>query len=295
MSNMLLPPGFHDLTGASAKKHFFILKYCIEYFSNCAYDLVLPSTFQYQSPDTDENSIKIVDPINNKIMSVRNDITSQISRIWKKDGEQNLQKLCYYGDVIYRQNNHNHGDFSRKLTQAGIECIADASLARDLEVIKIMLGVLEGLKIKEFSMLMSFPNLFNNYCELLNISKEDKDELRTYLIDKNITAIKESRYRDITKYIIPGSFSVNDIKIDGLEKDISAIQELVNSCIDLFPTIDVIIDPFYIGQSSYHTDFMFSIIAHKLKRVIARGGSYNITNIQSAVGSSFYIEELSSV
>ena len=226
-------------------------------------------------------------------MNIRNDITSQISRIWKQGDSKEISKFCYYGDVIYRNKSDNSSNFSRKLTQAGIEYIADSSLERDLEILKIVLEIMEGLKISEFSVLLSFPNLFGSYCTLLNLNDEECEELRGFLLNKNITAIKDSKYSDLVDFIIPGSFDSDDVKIKGLEKEISAVQELIDSYKTAFSNIDIIIDPFYVRNYSYHTDFVFSIVSHKLKRTIARGGSYNIIENQSAVGSSFYIEELS--
>lgn len=291
MSNILLPPGFCDLTGASAKKHFFILKYCIEHFNNAGYELVLPSLFEYNIADKDEDHIKVVDPINNQVMAMRNDITAQISRIWHREGSKTPQKFCYYGDVIYRQKKGT--DRSRKMTQTGIEYIVDDNLDRDIEILKIVLQILSGLKLNDFSILISCPNLFNSYCKLFNITKQNRLELEGYLIDKNITAIKESEYSDLAQFIIPGSFSLQDIKIKHLEQEVESIQILTRSLKETYPGINIIIDPFDIKQYSYHTDFVFSVISHKLKKTIARGGSYNISDTQSAVGSSFYIEELS--
>jgi ATP phosphoribosyltransferase regulatory subunit len=290
MAKTLLPTGFQDLTGAFAKKHLFILTMAANYFTKLGYELVLPSLFEYQDSRKNHNSIQMIDGLTNQVIAIRSDITDQVSRIWEQEGAEQNKKYCYYGDVFYHKKHSIH--HARKLTQVGIEFISQPSIENDLEVFNRTLEVLEELAIKDYALVIAFPKLFFNYCKIRNISKLEQKKLQKYLLDKNLDALKSSGFKELLPFIIPNKNIENNLSIEGLEAEIALIKNLLNELKNLHPNLQIIIDPFDIKKYNYHSDFVFSITSHKLKKAIARGGRYNIKDNQSAVGSSFYIEEL---
>lgn len=60
MSN-ILPLGFQNLKGASARKHFFILTKLINKFQAEGYDLFIPSLLEYSDSNLSNNEFKFVD------------------------------------------------------------------------------------------------------------------------------------------------------------------------------------------------------------------------------------------
>ena len=287
VSNNLLPSGFQDLTGVSAQKHFSILEYFVNYITKLNYNLIIPSVFEYCN-DKQSNTIDVIDDLDNKLISLRSDITAQIERIWHKTGGKAPQKFCYYGDIFYKHN----ATAARKRTQAGFEFIATSDIVRDLEILNIVLYILEELDLSDYSLSLAFPNLFYAYCQSYNISTPDQIMLKSYLAEKNYSALAASKFKNLAEFITP-NFTADKLNILGLDKEINYIIKLISDIQKEHPNLNIIIDPFNVKQYSYHTDFVFSVISHKLKKSVAKGGSYNISNTQSAAGSSFYIEELS--
>ena len=290
MAKTLLPLGFEDLTGASAKKHLSILQDATNYFIKSGYDLILPALFEYKNPKKDNNHIQIIDSLTNQVMTIRNDITDQIARIWEQQGAKKEQKYCYYGDVFYHQKDSVNR--ARKLTQIGVEFISDNNTQYDLEIFKTTIGALDKLRIKDYILVIAFPKLFFNYCKLKSLSETQQSKLQKYLLDKNLDAIRNSEFAELLPFIIPNQSLEKELYIEGLEAEIANIKNLLEYLRKAFPIINIIIDPFDIRQYNYHSDFVFSVTSCQLKKTIARGGRYNINDKQSAVGSSFYIEEL---
>jgi len=293
MSN-LLPSGFQDLTGASAKKHFFIKTELINYFSKNGYELFIPSLFQYDEAELNDNAFRIVDPLNNKTLRVRSDITEQIDRIYNDNKKKDL-KLCYYGDVYYRKAEYQN--FPRKLTQIGLECIKKPSLERDLEIFKLVFSALKKLKIKDITIVIALPGIFEEICSQKGISGAEKAELVKLLRDKNYSQIKAGKWSYFADFIVPKEQSIKDLKFGykKLDKQIAQLNKLSTKLKASYKDIKIIFDPFDYRHFSYHTDFVFTIYSNKISKVLARGGCYRVKSLHKAIGASLYVEELAQV
>lgn len=286
MSN-ILPLGFENLKGASARKHFFILTQLINKFQAEGYDLFIPSLLEYSDSNSSNNEFKFVDPSNNETINIRSDITQQIRNMAQNFAEQ----ICYFGDVYYLQAEYQ--SHPRKLTQVGFENFSAYSYERNISVFKLILDALNLLKIEDLTLVISLPDLFKQISKDKNYNEDEISSLRKILTEKNISKIKDSKFSDFSDLVIPNE------QIDILDHEllkhypdyVVEIKNMINDIKKISKSLKIIIDAFDCKHFKYHTNFAFTLYANKNANVIARGGTFEMKN-SKAIGSSLYVEEI---
>jgi len=283
----ILPLGFENLKGASARKHFFILTQLINKFQVEGYDLFIPSLLEYSDSNSSNNEFKFVDPSNNETINIRSDITQQIRNMAQNFAEQ----ICYFGDVYYLQAEYQ--SHPRKLTQVGFENFSAYSYERNISVFKLILDSLNLLKIEDLTLVISLPDLFKQISKDKNYNEDEISSLRKILTEKNISKIKDSKFSDFSDLVIPNE------QIDILDHEllknypdyVAEIKNMINDIKKISKSLKIIIDPFDCKHFKYHTNFAFTLYANKNANVIARGGTFEMKN-GKAIGSSLYVEEI---
>ena len=106
-----------------------------------------------------ENTFRIMDPITNKMMALRSDMTTQISRISSSRMKHYPRplRLSYSGDVLRVKSTTLN--MNRQVTQVGAEIIGKVNDELESEIILIALNTLSSLKIKNLSIDLNYPNL----------------------------------------------------------------------------------------------------------------------------------------
>lgn len=286
----LLPSGFVDLYGDSAEKHYDIESSLLNFFRGSGYRLYLPSLFDFDQPEPNDNYFKVVDPVDNNTLKIRSDITKQVSRLFKQK-KIAVEKFCYKGDIYFRKS--LSGDFSRKYTQIGVENIR--AKGQDLEVLKLLFSALESLNIDNFTISISLPMLLSKYCAAKNISIEQSLELAKSLENGDLGKFEHINFSDIKEHFL--AKSIKEVKINSENQEVknclSEFNTIISALHKLVRSNNIVVDLFKSNNSDYHTDFSFEIYSNKFKNIIARGGAYNIEHNMSALGFSLYVEELS--
>ena len=109
MKSNLLPEGFRDSLPDLAKKEFFVASVFIDLMNKNGYELVKPPLFEFEKSlfllsknQRNTNSFRVLDPISQKMMGLRSDITSQIARIASSSFEKKNRplRLSYCGENI---------------------------------------------------------------------------------------------------------------------------------------------------------------------------------------------------
>ena len=129
-----------------------------------SYFLIKPPLLEFESSlffltnDKDNiDSFRLLDPISQKMMGIRPDITLQIARIAQPLFQESVRpRLCYSGEILKAKNNGLN--LSRQITQIGSEIIGIENNFCEKEIIDLIIETLKKLKIKKF-----FVNLYNAY------------------------------------------------------------------------------------------------------------------------------------
>ncbi|MFZ9470789.1 MAG: ATP phosphoribosyltransferase regulatory subunit, partial [Rickettsiales bacterium] len=159
-----LPSGFYDLENQEAELNHRYTLDAIDNFMLRGYKLIKTSLIEFEGDlaNNDQNHFRILDPVSQKNIIIRNDITSQIAKLievkkhYQPDFLRNESlKLCYYGDVINFLSDEFFGE--RQKTQVGCEIIGSSEVKDFLTILGDSLCSIADFKNLNIS--ISFPDL----------------------------------------------------------------------------------------------------------------------------------------
>ena len=130
MKSQLLPEGFRDGLPEIAELENQINSFFLELMKINGFMMVKPPLVEFENSlffltnESDNiNSFRVMDPLSQKIMGIRSDITMQVARIacGSLSEIKRPLRLCYTGEVLKVKNNTIN--LSRQFTQIGSEII----------------------------------------------------------------------------------------------------------------------------------------------------------------------------
>lgn len=300
--NQSLPIGFNDVLFDKCEENHRHINLAVEFFLKKGFRLIKPSLVEFTDIDSAKD-FESFDPLSGKKITFRSDITKQITRIFNSRlGNHKLpMKLCYYGDVLCKNNDDLQGD--RQQTQIGIEIIGYEDHKNEELALKMILETLSKIKVKNLIIEFSFPKLLNDVFQNLKVTK--KDDLIKAIKAKDLSQVKKivtSNYKSL-EYII-----CNNSNLKELAKAVADLNGSTNSCNHIkkannlhdflgkkYPKIKCCFDLFGDDDLGYHTDFSFDIFTDSSPYKIASGGVYEIaigSKKNKSIGSTIYLNRL---
>ena len=307
MKNQLLPEGFRDSLPELATKENRVNSTFIKLMEINGFLLVKPPLLEFESSlffllddNEDANSFRVLDPISQKMMGIRSDITVQIARISCGSLVELPRplKVCYSGEVL-RVNNNNL-NLSRQSTQIGSEIIGIEQNDCENEIITLMIESLNCLRIKNFFINFTMPTLISAIVKDFKLSKTDLEFVRDRFNNKNSDGLEKisKRLKIISDALID---SVGDAKVNlkklkkikftkKIKLEIQSFIKIISRIIKDFPDLKILIDPLEIDESNYHTGIAFKVFSENLKELFS-GGNYRVSN-ENCIGFSGFTESL---
>lgn len=288
----LLPRGINDLLEKKSFQESFLSQNLMNTFKLNGYEKVNPPLIEFEENyklflDTTntQNIFRIADPISNKPMYIRNDITPQIARIAaNKLYESNkILRLSYIGNVLRPKGSQLHPE--RQIKQAGIELYGAPNVSGAIEVISTGIQALTEVNISNLIIDITMPNLANLILRNVKLDKQTIKSAKSYLKTKNINKIKTIPICGNLLSKIADSAGENEralkklykiglpIKAKKLLKDISLICDKVKK---LHPNVKITIDPIENRGFNYYSGIGFAIFSSNIKRELGFGGEYII-------------------
>ena len=307
MKSQLLPEGFRDGLPDLAELEFQINSFFINLMISNGFMMVKPPLVEFEDSlffltkySENINSFRVMDPLTQKIMGIRSDITMQVARIACGSLVENKRplRLCYTGDVLKVKNNNIN--LSRQFTQIGAEIIGVDKTFCLSEIINLIIEFLNNLKIKKFIINFSMPNLINLISKDFNLKKSDNEILMNCYKNKNLSALKDisndlfEMSENLLKCIGNIDEKINLLKKykfpKNIKSEINNFISQIKKIKDEFIEYEIIIDPLEIDESSYHKGFCFKIYSENSKELIS-GGGYSVDN-DICSGFSGFLENL---
>ena len=307
MKNQLLPEGFRDSLPELATKENRVNSTFIKLMEINGFLLVKPPLLEFESSlffllddNEDANSFRVLDPISQKMMGIRSDITVQIARISCGSLVELPRplKVCYSGEVL-RVNNNNL-NLSRQSTQIGSEIIGIEQNDCENEIITLMIESLNCLRIKNFFINFTMPTLISAIVKDFKLSKTDLEFVRDRFNNKNSDGLEKisKRLKIISDALID---SVGDAKVNlkklkkikftkKIKLEIQSFIKIISRIIKDFPSLKILIDPLEIDESNYHTGIAFKVFSENFKELFS-GGNYKVSN-ENCIGFSGFTESL---
>ena len=304
----LLPAGLSDVLYPKAQVQAKKIENLLDVFSNYGYLRVKPPLVEYEEtllsdgPGTmlKDSTFRIMDPLSQKMMALRSDVTAQISRIASTRLSHLARplRLSYSGDVLRVKGDSFNTE--RQKTQVGAELIGLENEFCDAEIILICLKALKSIDIENITIDINLPFLREYF--LKDLSSSLKEEINKAIDLRDKKSLKKLKF-NYSKIILDlmessGDYSsatnfLSKLKLEGFIND---VRDYYLGVIDIVAkndsSIKISIDPLENRGFNYHTGLSFTIFSENLKGEIAKGGRYKTLNGETAIGCTIYTEKI---
>ena len=285
-SKYLLPAGFRDLLPTEAEAEFYAIQKFMQNFAAWGYRLVSTpmvefedSLFYGSGKALESKTLKLFDPASQRLMGLRSDITTQISRLYESrmNSAELPARLCYFGDILRSTSANTRGD--RQLKQVGVEYIGKTpDPAADAEVAIVAAESLLLVGIKNITIDLNTPNFLQNLG--IKVSEDDKRKLEK----REVAGLP----KELAELITASGAAKEGFKKIQKNKQTEYVAEILSYIEKAKLGINITVDFVENKGFEYHDLFSFSLFAANIRDELGRGGRYNIGDF-SATGVTIYI------
>ncbi len=304
----LLPAGLSDILYPNAHIQSKIIENLLDIFSCYGYLRVKPPLVEYEETLLSDgpgkvlkdSTFRVMDPLSQKMLALRADVTAQISRIasTRLSHLSRPLRLSYSGDVLRVKG--DSFNMERQKTQVGAELIGPKSESIDAEIMLVCVKALKSINIDDLTIDINLPFL-RNYL-LKGLSPSLRYTIDQYIDIKDKKSLKKLKFEnleiiselmDVAGDHLHAIKYLHELKSKGiLVNIIDHYLTVINIVIKNDKSIKISIDPLENRGFKYHTGLTFTIFSDELKGEIAKGGSYNILTGETATGCTIYTEKV---
>ncbi|MBL6932113.1 MAG: ATP phosphoribosyltransferase regulatory subunit [Rhodospirillales bacterium] len=313
----LLPAGMCDVLPNDASSEAASMEQLIACFSALGYERVKPPLIEFEESllsgsgaAMSAQTFRIMDPVSQRMMGVRADMTLQVARIATtrlKKAPRPL-RLCYSGQVLRVRGTQIRPE--RQFGQVGSELIGSSSPQADAEIILMALEALNSLKISKLSIDLALPTLVPAIIDDLNLDTETMTSLKAALDRKDeaaVTKLSDKLGEPATSHLLAmlrctgpaeaafAALEMLDLQDKAMDEraSLGAVIEKIRAGA---PDLSLTVDPVESRGLEYHKGVTFTIFAGGNRGELGRGGRYlaggNGDEGEPAVGMTLYMDTI---
>jgi len=294
----LLPEGIEEVLPNRALQTERLRRRLLDFFHSWGYDLVIPPLVEFtesllsgSGADLNLLTFKLTDQLSGRMMGVRADVTPQTARMDAHSlRRRGPNRLCYASTVLYTRPRSPLA--TRSPIQVGVELYGEASLAADIEVIRLLAEAL-GLQAEvAFHLDLGHVGIYRCLEESLGLDSARRAELFELLQAKSSDLAHWLRQQVDNSALIalveclPGLAGEPEEVLARAEQlfqsapaELSAALDELRAVIvclrDQFPAVPLYLDLCELEGYHYHTGIVFAAYADGVGQAIARGGRYD--------------------
>ncbi len=313
MTAWLLPENVEDVLPPEAWRMEDMRRALLDLFRSRGYQLVIPPLMEYVDSlltgvgaDLDLKTFKLVDRVSGRLMGVRADITPQVARI---DAHllaaHAVNRLCYAGSVLHTQSAGFHR--SREPIQIGAELYGDATVAADLEIIRLMREALSACDITAVQLDIGHVGVYRALAQEAGLAGDIEHTLFGALQAKDVSAVA------VLTAGLPAALRDAFAALPRLYGDRSVLAE-ARACLPQLPAVEAALDVLgeldrELGEADlaydlaelrgygYHSGVVFAAYVGGRSHAVAQGGRYDevgrvFGRARPATGFSMDLREL---
>lgn len=195
-SKSLLPNGLRDGLPPDAAHEADIHNLVLATFAARGYERVEPPLVEFEESLLNGagealalSTFRLMDPVSQRMMGVRADMTPQIARIatTRLTKAPRPLRLSYGGPVLRGRGNPLQPD--REFRQAGVELIGAEESAADCEVVLLAFEALKASGVKQLSVDLTLPTLVPGVCAEMSLDAAKVRKIRVALDRKDAAAL----------------------------------------------------------------------------------------------------------
>ncbi|NKB44905.1 MAG: ATP phosphoribosyltransferase regulatory subunit [Alphaproteobacteria bacterium] len=312
-SPTLLPEGLRDVLPSDAEAEANLVERLTASFNANGYDRVSPPLVEFESTllagmgaATADRIFRMVDPISQRTLGIRADVTAQIARLasTRLQNAPRPLRLMYAGQVLRVKGHQLRPE--RQFTQVGFELVGPESVAADAEAIIVAVQAVVSLDIKDITIDLALPPLVPSLLESVELDDNDTDALYSALNHKDAAEIRRlgGAQADILSALVEASGPLSvarDVlgKIDlpaAAAAHLETLFEVADTVKAVSPDLKLTVDLVENRGLQYHTGVTFFLFAKGSTREIGRGGRYHVDHgddvIEPATGATLFMDAL---
>ena len=306
----LLPDGLRDGLPPDAAHEADIARRLVDTFSRSGYQRVSPPLVEFEdtllggaSEGIANSTFRLMDPVSQRMMGVRADMTQQIARIatTRLVNAPRPLRLAYSGQVLRVRGSQLRPE--REFLQAGAELIGASEPASDAETIGLAAMALQAVGVRDVSVDINLPTLVPSLCKAFELPDVVVQQVRNALDRKDIAAVEAIEGETSTLFAAlldasgPAAAALAALQaldlppVAIIERDrLAAVIELVG---EAHPDVMLTVDPVEHRGFEYHTGLSFTLFARGVRGEVGSGGRYRAgqTN-EPATGFTLFLDSV---
>lgn len=307
----LLPAGFRDILAPNAANEARLIDRMMATAMSHGYLRVKPPLIEFetsllQGPGaaTAERVFRLMDPISQRMMGLRADMTAQAARIatTRLKNAPRPVRLCYAGEVLRTTANQLNPE--REVVQVGAELIGSPTAEADAEIILVAIETLRAVGVGRMSLDLMVPTLVPAVLATLDLPAKTLSALRQAIDRKDVAAV-EDLAGDGSAILVglleatgPRDAAMTALATLDLPADAREALDRLTAVVDLVTAVEtdlsITLDPAENRGFEYHTGIAFSLFARGVRAEMGRGGRYrpNDNPMGTATGFTLYLERV---
>jgi ATP phosphoribosyltransferase regulatory subunit len=304
----LLPEGLRDRLPPEAEAASRLMHRVIVAIGRHGYERVSPPLAEFEESlvgrlksSRAQDLLRMVDPVSQRMLALRPDITAQIGRIaaTRMGHAPRPLRLAYGGPVIKLRATQLRPE--RELAQAGAELIGSDSVAAVTEVIQVALDALRAAGVTDITVDLTLPDLVDTLATgAMPIDPARVTEVRGLLDAKDaggLAAAGADAYLPLLSAAGPIGSALSKLRAldrtQALDSRLAAIEAIAGT---IGQDVALTLDPTERHGFEYQSWIGFSLFGGGIAGEIGRGGSYTIVHSdgteETAVGFSLFVDPL---
>jgi len=314
----LLPAGLRDILPPNAAFAADLVQRLRACFAGYGYDWVDPPLVEFEETLFDgagaamtHETFRLMDPVSQRMMGLRTDITVQVARIATTRLAKSPRplRLAYAGDVLRIKGKQLRPE--RQFTQIGAELIGSAGEAADVEAVTMAIDGLTRLGVRKLSVDLTVPALVPHVLAALDAPARATAAVRAALDRKDAAAVDvaaaplgkdatvlglllraagtaESALAQIARIPLP----------EAARREADRLGAVARALIAALPGTAFTIDPVESRGLEYHTGVSFTIFRTGVRGELGLGGRYlagragNTRPQEPATGFTLYLDPI---
>ena len=289
----LLPNGLSDVLPPRAGVEADLVHQLLAFYQRCGFPLVKPPLMEFEEglftgPGAvlARQSFRLMDPVSQRMMGLRPDMTAQIARIVGtrlKDQPRPL-RLSYAGDVVRVRGTQLCPE--RQLGQVGAELVGSLLPTTDAEMILMAVEALTAIGIGELSVDLCLPTLLPSLAEAADLTPAAWQELADAADRRDSDAVGKIGGKT-GDFVLALLDAIGEVEMARPKLEKLRIPAAVKNDFDrLFSVLDILardgadlpvsftIDAIERRSFDYQTGLSFTLLSRSVRGELGRGGRY---------------------
>jgi ATP phosphoribosyltransferase regulatory subunit len=305
----LLPAGLRDMLPPDAEFEASVVHSLMSSFARQGFERVKPPLIEFEESlldgagaGTASQTFRVMDPMTQKMMGLRADMTPQVARIaaTRLGSQPRPLRLSYAGQVLRVKGSQLRPE--RQFGQAGIELIGAVAPAADAEVLVMTAEALADLGVPGVSADLALPTLVPALFGALGVEGEAADRLRAALDHKDTAMVAAvggpaaPLLQALIRAAGPAERALAALAALDLPPAAAAERDRLAKVVELvaadLPGLTLTVDPVENRGFEYHTGLSFTLFARNIGAELGRGGRYQCGGGEPATGATLFMDSV---